>query len=74
MQPLEKGLSLYWARYSCATYAAHLAIPKATITEALGHSHGAKVTGVYIKYNRDKVDAANRKVIDYVLGKANRPG
>lgn len=24
--------------------------------------------------NRDKVDAANRKVIDYVLGKANRPG
>lgn len=74
MQPLEKGLSLYWARYSWATYAADLDIPKDTISEALGHSHGAKVTGVYIKYNRDKVDAANRKVIDYVLGKANRPG
>lgn len=69
MQPLEKGLSLYWARYSWATYAADLDIPKDTISEALGHSHGAKVTGVYIKYNRDKVDAANRKVIDYVLGK-----
>ena len=27
-----------------------------------------------IKYNTDKVDAANRKVIDYVLGKENRPG
>ncbi len=74
MQPLEKGLSLYWARYSWATYAADLDIPKDTISEALGHSHGAKVTGIYIKYNRDKVDAANRKVIDYVLGKADNPG
>ena len=69
MDPLEKSLSLYWARYSWATYAADLDIPKDTISEALGHSHGAKVTGVYIKYNRDKVDAANRKVIDYVLKK-----
>ncbi len=68
MQPLQNGLSLYWARYSWATYAADLDIPKDTISEALGHSHGAKVTGVYIKYNRDKVDAANRRVIDYVLG------
>lgn len=69
MAPLQKDLSIYWARYSWATYAADLDIPKDTISEALGHSHGAKVTGVYIKYNRDKVDAANRKVIDYVLGK-----
>lgn len=67
MEPLEKGLSLYWARYSWATYAAELDIPKDTISEALGHSYGARITGVYIKYNRDKVDAANRRVIDYVL-------
>ena len=69
LQPIEKKLSWYWARYSWATYAAELDIPKDTISEALGHSHGAKVTGIYIKYNRDKVDAANRKVIDYVLQK-----
>ena len=69
MIPLDKKLTWYWARYSWATYAAELDIPKDTISEALGHSHGAKVTGIYIKYNRDKVDAANRKVIDYVLGK-----
>lgn len=69
MKPLEKDLSLYWARYSWATYAAEIDIPKDTISEALGHSHGAKITGVYIKYNRDKVDEANRKIIDYVLGK-----
>ena len=66
-QPLEPAITSYWARYSWATYAADLDIPKDTISEALGHSHGAKVTGVYIKYNRDNVDAANRKVIDYVL-------
>ncbi len=70
MIPIDKKLTWYWARYSWATYAADLDIPKDTISEALGHSHGAKVTGIYIKYNRDKVDAANRKVIDYVLGKS----
>lgn len=71
MEPIDKKLSWYWARYSWATYAAELDIPKDTISEALGHSHGAKVTGIYIKYNRDKVDAANRKVIDYVLRKGD---
>ncbi len=69
MIPIDKKLTWYWARYSWATYAAELDIPKDTISEALGHNHGAKVTGIYIKYNRDKVDAANRKVIDYVLKK-----
>lgn len=68
MEPLFEDLSLYWARYSWATYAAELDIPTDTISEALGHSHGAKVTGIYVKYNRDKVDAANRMVIDYVIG------
>ncbi|MGM9703179.1 MAG: phage integrase SAM-like domain-containing protein [Prevotella sp.] len=67
MVPLQDGLSLYWARYSWATYAADLDVPTDTISEALGHSHGAKVTGIYVKYNRDKVDEANRRVIDYVL-------
>lgn len=69
MDPIDKHLSIYYARYSWATFAAELDIPKDTISEALGHSHGAKVTGVYIKYNRDKVDSANRQVIDYIMGK-----
>lgn len=69
MDPINKHLSIYYARYSWATFAAELDIPKDTISEALGHSHGAKVTGVYIKYNRDKVDAANRQVIDYLQEK-----
>lgn len=67
MSPIEPAITSYWARYSWATYAADLDIPKDTISEALGHVHGSKITGVYIKFSRDKIDAANRKVIDYVL-------
>lgn len=67
MQPLEPAITSYWARYSWATYAADLDIPKDTISEALGHKYGSSITGVYIKFSRDKIDAANRKVIDYVL-------
>lgn len=69
MQPLESEITSYWARYSWATYAADLDIPKDTISESLGHKHGSNITGVYIKFSRDKIDAANRKVIDYLLGK-----
>lgn len=68
MSEIVPDMTWYWARYTWATLAAELDIPKDTISEALGHSHGAKVTGVYIKYNRDKVDEANRRVLDYVKG------
>lgn len=67
MAPLEAGITAYWARYSWATYAADLDIPKDTISEALGHKYGSAITGVYIKFSRDKIDAANRRVIDYLL-------
>lgn len=65
---LETGITWYWARYSWANYAIALDIPKDTVSEALGHSHGSSVTGVYIKYALDKVDKANRQVLDYVAG------
>lgn len=35
--------------------------------EALGHSYGSNITGVYIQFKREKIDVANRKVIDYAL-------
>ena len=69
MQPIEPQITSYWARYSWATYAAELDIPKDTISEALGHKYGSAITGVYIKFSHDKIDAANRRVIDYLLGK-----
>ena len=69
MQPIEPEITPYYARYSWATYAAELEIPKDTISEALGHKYGSPITGVYIKFSRDKIDVANRRVIDYLLGK-----
>lgn len=67
MQPIEPEVTTYWARHSWATYAADLDIPKDTISEALGHEYGCRTTGIYIKFSRDKIDAANRRVIDWVL-------
>lgn len=59
-------ISMYWARHSWATIAAELDIPKETIAAALGHS-GGTVTDIYINFDRNKIDRANRKVMDYVL-------
>lgn len=70
-EPLFPKLSIYWARHTWATIAADLDIPDETISMALGHSFGNRVTNIYINRNRKKVDEANRKVIDYIqtLGK-----
>lgn len=59
-------LSTYWARHSWATVAKSLDIPKDTIAQALGHG-GNTVTDIYIDPDRDKVDEANRMVLDWVL-------
>lgn len=61
------GISIYWARHSWATIAAALEIPKETIGKSLGHG-GSSVTDIYIDFDLNKVDEANRRVIDYVLG------
>lgn len=67
MKPISTEVTTYWARYSWATYAAQIDIPKDTISEALGHSYGNKITAVYIEYDKSKIDAANRRVIDWVI-------
>jgi integrase len=64
-------LTTYDARYTWATLAAELDIPKETIAEALGHTQRT-VTDVYITFNHSKIDKANRAVIDYVLGIMNK--
>ncbi len=66
LKSLHKDCTTYWARHSWATIAASLDVPKDTIAAALGHG-GNTVTDVYIDFDRRKVDAANRKVIDYVF-------
>lgn len=68
LQRIMPGVTSYYARHSWATIAASLDIPKETIAQALGHAQ-TSVTDVYIKFDRKKVDTANRRVIDYVLYK-----
>lgn len=66
LQRVMPGITTYYARHSWATIAASLDIPKETIAQALGHAQNT-VTDVYIQFDRRKVDAANRRVINYVL-------
>ena len=66
-EPLFPKLSIYWARHTWATIAAELDIPDETISMALGHSFGNRVTNIYINRNRKKVDEANRQVIDFLF-------
>ena len=61
-------MTSYTFRHTWATLAAELDIPKETIAAGLGHAQNATVTDVYIDFNRKKVDAANRRVLDYVSG------
>ncbi|WP_407402305.1 phage integrase SAM-like domain-containing protein [Sodaliphilus sp.] len=68
IEPLFPELSTYWARHSWATIAASLDIPKDTIAHALGHGNST-VTDIYIDFDQDKVDRANRKVLNWVLYK-----
>ena len=67
-KPLFPKLSSYWARHSWATIGAELDIPKETLSAGLGHEIGSNVTSIYIKFDRKKVDEANRRIIDYVNG------
>ena len=67
LSDIMPGLTAYWARHSWATIAASLDIPEDTIALALGHSSAHTTTAIYIQRDLRKVDAANRRVIDFVL-------
>lgn len=62
-----KELTTYWARHSWATIARKLGVSKDDIALALGHSNGHEVTDIYIDEDLEKIDNANRKVIEWVL-------
>lgn len=61
-----QDLTAYYARHTWATVASSLGISLDDISEALGHEYGCKTTHIYVKFDRNKVDIANRKVIDYI--------
>ncbi len=60
-------LTTYCARYSFASIAADINIPRDTIALCLGHSWAHDVTSRYINYNRHRIDDCVRRVIDYVM-------
>lgn len=64
-------LQFYAARHSWATIARNdLRISKDVINDALNHvDQTMSVTDVYIRKSFDHVNEANRKVIDYIVGK-----
>ncbi len=66
-EPMFPEITAYWARHSWATIASDIDIPDRVIAEALGHEYGNRITNIYINFNIKKVDAANRKVLDWVL-------
>lgn len=70
IEPILPGVTTYYSRHTWATLAYEIGIPGDVISQALGHaSFGNRTTMVYIKTSQDKVDKANRKVIDYLFDK-----
>ena len=58
-------ITVYYARSCWASYAYNLLdIPMDTISQALGHKNGLRVTNFYVKRSNEKVDRANRALID----------
>lgn len=65
-KPLFPDITIYHARHTWASIAASLDIPKETISAALGHEIGSRVTSIYIDFDMKKVDEANRKIVDHL--------
>jgi len=60
-------ITMYTARYTWATIADSLDISEKTISKALGHADVSLTGKKYIAFDWNKVDVANRKVIDEVI-------
>ena len=65
----QPNLSLYWARYTWASYADKIGIEEKVISKSLGHADVSIAGKHYISYDWERTDNANRKVIDYLLNK-----
>ena len=62
--PLFPDITTYWSRHTWATLAHKHGIQLDDISLALGHSFGSKTTRGYVEFEQEKIDVANRKVID----------
>jgi len=65
---IREDITTYFARYSWANICKGLGYSKDLIAEALGHSYGNAVTGIYLdNYGNETIDAANKAVIEAVF-------
>ena len=65
---LKQNVTSYYARYSWANICKGLGFSKDLIAEALGHSYGNAVTGIYLdNYGNEIIDKANEAVISAVF-------
>lgn len=62
---LDESMTTYYARHSWASIAANNGISKDIIARGLGHGTST-VTDIYIDFDMQLVDDANRKIIDLV--------
>lgn len=61
---VEASLTTYVARYSWANIAKANGYSKDLIAEALGHSYGNAVTGIYLDgYGNEVIDLANESIV-----------
>ena len=75
IKPEWPELSTYWARHSWATIARSIGVSIDDIALSLGHGDGHDLTRIYLDEDLQKVDEANRRVLDWVLyGKSKKKG
>lgn len=67
--PHLQHMSSNCARHTYATLLGEIDVPIEVISQAMGHSIGSSVTAIYIKHDQRKVDAANRRLFDYIYEK-----
>ena len=66
-QPFTE-LSTYWARHSWATIAYNeMGASFDTISAALGHQYGSRITAIYINPDQKRVDELNERMIQLVF-------
>lgn len=71
IKPIIPEITTYYARHCWATFAHEAGISLDIISQALGHSSGNRTTLIYVKFDQEKVDRANRTVIDFLHNSRN---
>jgi integrase len=69
LKSIMPEVTMYWARHTWVSLAVELDIPDRTVFMGIAHRQGKASDETYITMRNRKLDIANRKVIDYVLGK-----